>query len=54
MKSNIFQAPRHIKINGYEYGYKDELANKHFYYLCKYRIKCKLTIKISINELKKY
>ena len=54
MEINPFIIPKHIKINDYTFSFKDQLANDKFSYRCKYRMKCKLTIKIAKDELQKY
>ena len=54
MEINQFIIPKHIKIEDYEFSFKNQLSNDKFSYRCKYRMKCKLTIKIAKEELKKY
>jgi len=54
MENNKIAIPKPIEINEYTYCFKDQLANDHFSYRCKFRTKCKITIKISKKELKKY
>ena len=48
-----FCPQRSIKIDNYDYSYKDALA-KDYSYRCKHRRKCGILIKITEEALKKY
>ena len=54
LNSVVFDKPKSIIIDEYEYMYKDELNNNFYTYRCKKRKNCGLVIKISQIELMKY
>ena len=54
MESFAFEPPRQIKINEFIYSYKDELIKNNYSYRCQKRTLCKISIKVSKEELEKY